>query len=591
MPVVRKNLSRLKNILSKEQTKILETAFILMLPAFLTKVLGQVFLLVVASLYSVEDSRFNQFVIANTIPELLTSVLMVGAVGTVIIPVLITSKAKDGEQRFYEVYSSILNAAIIVFSVISLIIIIFADKFIPFAINLADANILTSPAELTNIANMMRAMILPQLLLGISVFISSGLNVYNRYLLPQLSGLFFNLGKLGTAIIFIPLMDKSPWALVVAVYVGAFLHLIIQIPLFISLRLKYYPRIEFKDPYLKEIFKLGLPRMVVLASDQIGIAVNKFLSAAFLGGPAALNLAISLYLVIPSVFGYTFSYASYPTLARLFIENNLPKLREIFFKTINEIFFMSLPFVVTLMILRVPIVRLFFGISPNTQLTLIGSYQIAWILLFFSIGLAFITARWFILSMFFASKDTVTPSLISIFSLIAVITLSILFTNFLSHNQNFAISTIEFNLQNFFNRADPAGRAGVAGISLAMSLVYSVEFVVMVIIIAKRKIQMSISLIFSSILKKFVAATVMAIFMYFTYKIWTFISYSAPEAGVTEGFTGSTSLNIFILTIVTVIPAFLIYYLSCLLLKVEELRILKKYLNPVFKIGGIKIPY
>src|SRR5690606_29521232 len=114
---------------------------------------------------------------------------------------------------------------------------------------------------------------------------------------------------------------------------GSFLHLIIQIPLFINLKFKYYPRIELKDPYLKEILRLGFPRMIVLASDQVGIAANKFLSAAFLGGPAALNLAISLYLVIPSVFGYTFSYASYPTLSRLFIEKNLSKLREIFFKT------------------------------------------------------------------------------------------------------------------------------------------------------------------------------------------------------------------------------------------------------------------
>lgn len=559
-----------------------------MLPVILTKILGQLFNLIIASFYGVDDSRFNQFLIANTIPELLTNVLMVGAVGTIIIPILIESKEKDGEQKFYRVYSSILNFTIIVFSIVSAFIMLFADQIIPFAIKLAGGDYLVSQAELSNIANMMRAMILPQMVLGISVFVSSGLNIYHRYIVPQLSGLFFNIGRVGVAIILIPLMDFSPWALVAAIYAGAILHLLIQLPLFLSLKIRYYPRVDFKDPYLKEVMKLGLPRILVLASDHIGLAFNKFLSVAFAGGPAALNFAVSIYTLIPSLFGYTFSYAAYPTISKLYLEKRYTDLVKIIYRIINEIIFLSLPFIVFIIVLRVPIARLFFGIIPGTELDLTGTYQVAWILLFFGFGLAFITARWFLFSMFYAAKDTFIPAMVTFFSLVFVIIFSILFTNFLSYTPDFALSKIEWNFANLFSRSENAYRAGVGGISLAMSFVYSIEFVVLLVLYSKTKVSLNLRKLFKAIFKKLIAAGVMAGFTYFTYKTWVVISYAIPSRG-DSGITGSTTLNLLIMTIVTVIPAFIIYFLMCYLLKVDDLKVMRKFLNPIFKYGGMRI--
>lgn len=587
--MVRQNLRRIKTLLTKEQTKILETVFVLMLPALLTKVLGQVFNLILASFYGVDDSRLNQFLIANALPELLTTVLMVGAVGMVIIPVLISSK-EEGDERFYRAYSSILNVAVLAFSLISLVIIIFADKFIPAAIQLTGTQFLTSDAELANIANMMRALILPQLVIGVSVFISSGLNVYNRFIIPQLSPLFYNLGRLAVVFLFVPIMDYSPWALVAAVYVGAVLHVIIPLPLFRSLRIKYYPTIDWRDKYLFEMLKLGLPRIIVLASDQIGLLVNSFISVAFLGGPAALTYAKSIYLVIPSLFGYTFAYASYPALSTYFIKNKIEEARDLIQKNLNQIIFMSLPFVVTIMVLRVPIVRLFFGLIPGTELSLVGTYQVAWILLFFSFGLVFITARWFLFSMFYAYKDTLIPSIVSIGSLISVIGLSILFTNFLSHNPNFAISTIEWKLENFFERSDPVYRTGVGGISLAMSITYTFEFFILLFLFNKKKLSVGLRNLTIDFGKKFIAAGLMFFFMYFTYKTWVPLSHAFPESTETQVFFfGSTTLNLLLLTLVTVIPGFLIYFLMCHYFRVPELKILRKFLNPIFNVGGLRI--
>lgn len=584
--MVRSNIQKITNFLSREQTKIVETAFWLMLPALLTKITGQLFNLLLASFYGANDSRLNQFFIANTIPELLTTVLLVGALGTVIIPVLMASKSEDTKEQFDRVFSSIINATVVVFILFSAVIIIFADQLIPWAIQLVDPAYPPTPAELNNIVGMMRALILPQLILGISVFISSGLNVHNRILITNLSPLFYNIGRIVAMVIFLPLFDFSPWVIIICTYVGSFLHLFIQLPFYFRLNIKYYTVIDYKNTHVREVLKLGLPRILVLASDQIGLVVNNFLSIAFIAGPATFNFAKSIYLVIPSLFGYTFSAASYPMLSKLFYEKDHEKIRSIVRKTISEIFFLALPFVVTLLVLRVPLVRLLFGIFPGTNFTLDNTYQVAWILLFFTFGLVFITARWFVFSLFYAAKDTVLPSIVSICSLISVITLSMLFTNFLSHTPDYAISAINWDLQNFLTRGE--GQAGVAGISLAMSVVYTVEFIVLLAVFNRFKLKIGFRKLFKSLSKKFVAAGAMFVTMYFTYKIWIVISYVLPDVA-SQVYKGSTTINLLIMTIITVIPGFMVYFLVCHLLRVQELKIFSRYLNPVFKLGGLKI--
>ncbi|MDQ7021915.1 MAG: lipid II flippase MurJ [Candidatus Dojkabacteria bacterium] len=109
----------------------------------------------------------------------------------------------------------------------------------------------------------MRALLFPQLFLGISVFVSSGLNIYDRYIVPQLSPLFYNIGRIIIVVSFLPLFDYSPWVIVLGAYLGSLLHLLVQLPLFKNLKIKYLPIIDFKDNNLKEVLKLGLPRILV----------------------------------------------------------------------------------------------------------------------------------------------------------------------------------------------------------------------------------------------------------------------------------------------------------------------------------------
>lgn len=584
--LIKRRIAKIRVLLSKEQTEILETALLLMIPSLLTKLSGLFFNLIAASYFGTRQEGWNQFLIASAIPEMLTNIFLIGTLGSVVVPTLISCKKKEGTEEFKKVYNSIVNLSILIFSIIALILIFTARQTFPFMLSLVEPNVEVSPQDYNAIINMMRVLFIPQVVLGASVFISSALNVYNRYLVPQLAPLFYNVGRIAMLFILVPLMNYSPWAIVIGVFVGSFLHLAVQLPLVFELKLNYIPVLSFTNKYVKEILTVGLPRIFAIASEHIAFTFNKFLAFGITGNLAALTYANSLSLVIPSLFGYTFAVPAFTVLSEFFEEKDHEKAHSVIIKTLNEMLFLSLPFIISFLVLRVPIVRLVFGLIPKTNFALEDTTLTAWILLWFTVGHIFVCGRWFMYRVFYAAKDTMVPFLVSFVSLFVTVILSVLFTNLFSHNTDFAISLTNITLENFLTRDNNI--AALGGIAFAMSIAYSLEFFALMFIFSKTKFKIRWSELINTTLPKFVAGGVMIIVMYSIYKIWNIFAYSLPVSA-TEGYLGSTTLNLIFLTGTTIVTSFMVYYLVSFLLRVEELRILRKYLNPIFRIGGLRI--
>lgn len=584
-----RGIKKLAGILTKEQTEILETALLSMVPVLLNKALGFLFGLIAASYFGNKSVDWQHFLLANSIPDLLTNVIIAGSIGAIVIPTLISCKKERDIKAFFRLYSSILNISIVVLSVISIFIAIFADVIFPVVLKTiihVSPDQYPNASEMQQIINMMRVLLIPQIILGVSTFISSGLNVYNRFLIPQLAPLFFNLGRILGILILYPLMGNNIWAIIIGVIVGAFLHIGIQLPMARAVGLRYTLAFDFKDKYFLEIIRVGIPRFFSLALENIALTVNDLLAFGIRGGISALTFAEQISTFVPNVFAFTFAMASFPKLSEHFSEKNFDKVRYIVIKSLNEMLFLVVPVVITILVLRVPIVRLIFGSMPGTALDLEDTYQIAWVLMLFAIGHIFICGKWFLYRVYYAAKDTRTPLFTSIVSFVISILTAVLFTNLFSHNKNFAISDTVITLENFLTRGDHAAAAG--GVAFGLSIGYIIEFLLLVLVFNKRNFSLGVKKLFLTTGKKLIAGAVMFIVMYGMYRLWNSFSYIFPESG-NPGFTGSTTLNLLILTGVTAVTSAFVYYLVCLLLKVEELKILKRYLNPVFKIGGIKI--
>ncbi|MCA9379109.1 hypothetical protein KC640_01650, partial [Candidatus Dojkabacteria bacterium] len=395
---VRSTINNIKELLIKEQTEILKAAGLLMLPSILTKITGQLFNLLAASKLPLESKALNEFLLASALPEMVANILLLGVISAVVIPIFVEVKEKHGRERFLRVYNTIFNISVVAFTAAAVFVILFADRIFPFFLTyVIRPEVMPDPASVGNIVSMMRFLMIPMLILGISVFITSGLNVYQRFFVPQLAPLFYNVGRIFGVFVLIPLLHQSPWAFVIGTLIGSILHLLVQLPLARYLKLSYLPVMDLHDEYTRKMFRVSFPRSISLAAEQVAITVQEFIA----GGLSNISLpafyfASSLALVIPTLFGYTFSVASFPLLSSLYSQERFQEVGELVTKTLNQILFLSLPFVIAAMILRLPVVRLVYGVLPDTEFNRESSVAVAWILLFFSVGLVFTAMKWYL---------------------------------------------------------------------------------------------------------------------------------------------------------------------------------------------------
>ncbi len=609
-------LNGLRDLLTKEQTQILKVAGMLMVPALLTKITGLLVGLLTANKLG-RGSVFETFLYANELPSFLAEIILTGAISTLVIPIFIQAK-EESEEVFFRFYSTVINLLLGAFTVIALFVILFASPIFDFTvehiINPAEDTCLypyyydkaefarrenlplTDPKNCVNfsgsqIVTLMQALMLPQLILGMSVFVASGLNVYNRFLLPQLAPLFYNVGRIFGVMVLLPISQTnpgdpgSPWALVAGVYTGSVLHLIIQLPLARMLGLHYKFEIDLSISYLKNFFAVSIPRLIAYSADSFGLVLNKLIISGFSAGfLSTMFYAQSLANMVPGVIGYAFSVASFPTLSRLYAQKRFAEINDIVINMLNQIIFLAAPIILALIVLRLPIVRLAYGLGAGTDFDRLDTAIVGWTLLFFAIGIVFTTTKWYLYRLFYVAQNTVVPFFVSFFSLGLTIVLTIMLGNLFSHADQFAINRIPLTFNNLFTAGE--GLAAIGGAALAISITAFIEFIILLILVNQVVVKLDFSHLFTSFLRKFWPIVLSGALMYLMYTIWD--TFSLP-IDASESFAGSTTVNLLLLTGVTTATTFMVYYLLCHLFGVEELKILRRILNPIFKLGGIYI--
>jgi hypothetical protein len=154
----------------------------------------------------------------------------------------------------------------------------------------------------------------------------------------------------------------------------------------------------------------------------------------------------------------------------------------------------------------------------------------------------------------------------------------------LSHSNTLSFSGLDLSLQSWLTRGD--GTAAVGGVALAISVVSIYEFFLLIWLIHKFVVKIDFRHLYGELARKLIPTIVSGALMFFMYKTWDILTFPIDAK---PGFSGSTTLNLFILTSLTVATTFMVYYLLCFLFQVEDLKILRRFLNPVFKLGGFSI--
>ena len=167
-----------QTLISKTQNTILSAAFVIFLSSGLSAILG-VFKNRLLSGYFGVSNDLAVFYTSDYVPNLIYSVLIVGAVSTVFIPVFTEYLKKDKEEAF-RTASSIINATLAFFAIMGIVIFIFAPQVIE-ALALGKF----SPEEVLLGANLMRIMLGSQLFLLVGSLITSILQSFKYFLIAS----------------------------------------------------------------------------------------------------------------------------------------------------------------------------------------------------------------------------------------------------------------------------------------------------------------------------------------------------------------------------------------------------------------------
>jgi putative peptidoglycan lipid II flippase len=458
-------LSRFLNFQSKNITS---AAIILAASSFISRLLGLYRDRLLAGKFGA-GSDLDVYFAAFRIPDFVYNILIAGGIVVAFLPIFSDYfvKNKDEAWRFA---ANILNVFFILLVGLSVIISIFA----PFIIKIITPGF---SQEQINLAVLLtRILFLSPIFLGLSSIFSGMLQYFNRFFVYSLAPIMYNLGIIFGIVFFAP--SLGIFGVVLGVILGAFLHLVIQVPSVINAGFSYKPIFNFKDVKIKKVFSLLWARTFGVAAPQINLMVVTAIASLLPAGALSVfSLSNNLQQFPAGLIGIPFAVAVFPVLSRASVALDKAEFTKHFKETFRKIIYLTLPLSALVFIFRNQIIEIIYKsgkFGDNSAELLAASLGL------FALGFWATALMPLVLRAFFAQQDTKTPTIVAVLALVMNVALSFFFVwalGFQNPFHNFLVKI--FSLQKINN-------ISVIGLPLAYSLDSVFQFFILIILLNKK---------------------------------------------------------------------------------------------------------
>ncbi|MBI5023196.1 MAG: murein biosynthesis integral membrane protein MurJ [Candidatus Magasanikbacteria bacterium] len=409
----------ISKFLNNQSKTITGAAIILGAASLASRLLGLIRDRVLAHYFGagpVMDSYYAAF----KIPDLLYTLSIIGALSAGLIPIFTKIYLQSGEnkKKAWKLISNTINILAVALATISFILILIAPWLVPMIAPGFDGE----KKELTIIFT--RIMLVSPILLGLSAVVGGVLQSLKNFFIYSLSPIFYNVGIIIGATVLVPIFGYSGLAL--GVILGAFLHLLIQLPSLWRAGFRYSPIFNWHDKNFLMIIKLMIPRTLGLAALQLNMVfITAIASTLSVGAVTIFNYAYNLQSFSLGVVGVSFAVAALPTLSALAAEKNWPGMIKNISSVARQILFFIIPLSVIFLMLRAQIVRVALG---SGAFDWNATVRTADTLAFFSLSLFAQCLSMLLARAFYSMEDTRTPLKIGVVTVIVNIALSWYFT-------------------------------------------------------------------------------------------------------------------------------------------------------------------
>ncbi|OGH41823.1 MAG: hypothetical protein A3H79_02780 [Candidatus Levybacteria bacterium RIFCSPLOWO2_02_FULL_36_8b] len=407
------------NILLSRQTNILTAAFVIMATVILSQVLGLVRTRLLFSIFG-PSNTLGIYNYASILPDAIFQLTIAAVLASAFIPVFSEYLAKGEEKNAHEMASTLLVSGLTIFAVLSLVLVFFASQILSIfngGQNFSDEN-------MRLMANLMRIIVVGQLLYIVGTFFSAMLQSYNHFFIPGIAAAFYNVGIIAGLLLFHQYFGI--YAIPLGIVMGSVVFVVFQIPLARKIGFSFMPTVNFlRSKGLHKIFMIMWPRTIQVVVQQSGTIILASI-IAFMIEPGRMHLlfdsAKTLMFAPVSLIGLSISQAAFPVLSRE--KNNLADFKATFVTSFNQMLYLILPISILILVLRIPIVRLAYGADKfDWAATVLTGHILAFLSLsIFAQALIVLFYR-----AFYALHDSVIPLIVSALSTILLIILGYYF--------------------------------------------------------------------------------------------------------------------------------------------------------------------
>lgn len=467
--------------------QIARASIVVMATFLISRLLGLLRDVVIGAQFGTSGS-YDAYVAAFRIPDIIYTLIAGGILVSAFVPTFTGYLARDDRAGAWRLASAVINLVVLVLVVAALAAALLAE---PIVRGLLAPGFDPEKQALT--IHLMRLLLIPPVIFGVSGVVMGILYAHQSFWLPGLAPSMYNLGIIFGALALAPAL--SVYGLAIGAIVGAALHLLVQVPGLVKIKARYSARLALRDPGVREVLRLMLPRLFGVGVIQLNFLVETSLASLLTGGAvSALNYAWRVMLLPQGVVAQSVATAAFPTFADQYARGQLQQLRSALSATVRSILFIAIPSAVGLWALREPIIQLLF---ERGQFTTASTELVVAALGAFALGLIGHSGVEILARAFYALHDTRTPVILGVIALLINLLMSLSLINVL----------------------------GVTGLALSNTTAATIELLLLLILIRRRLGGLEDRHLLIGALKTAAAAVVMGA------AVWAYLSVAAT-AGV-----------------------------------------------------------
>jgi putative peptidoglycan lipid II flippase len=405
-------LSGADDTASQQGVEVAQAAGIIAVGNVVSRVLGLVREIVKADLFGA-GGNVSALDTAMALPKMMYALVVGGMINSALIPVLSDYAAPERRTELWHLLSLLLSVGTAAVCGVVLL----GELLTPQLIQLSAGGLPLADQQLA--VDLLRLMLPGVLFLSLASILSGALYALRRFTLPAFSAAAFNL-----ALVIVAVLLGNRWgvtSMAVGLLVGSILQVVLQLPGLRDAHLR--PLLSFRHPALRRIGVLYLPILAGLGVDKLAELFSYRMASHT--DPASITWMTYSATIIQfplGLVGTAVSIAILPTLSRQTNDGQSSQFKATLAQGLRLVLVLTIPATVGLWVLATPVVKLVFEHGDFTSLDTLATVAA---LRFHLLGLVFAAVDQPLIFSFYARRDTWTPALVGVATVVLYVLLAL----------------------------------------------------------------------------------------------------------------------------------------------------------------------